>query len=76
MMIVIQYILLKLMFNILKIYISLTIIYSFCRKKMKIEKVSEVVANFHDQEEYVMHRRHLKETLNHGFALKKVLLTR
>ena len=43
---------------------------------MKIEKVSEVVANFHDQEEYVMHRRNLKETLNHGFALKKVLLTR
>ena len=30
------------------------------------------MANLHDQEEYVIHIRSLKETLNHGLVLRKV----
>ena len=33
---------------------------------MKIEKVEKLVANLHDENEYVIHIRNLKEVLNHG----------
>ena len=39
---------------------------------MKIQKVEKLVERLHGKEEYVMHRRYLKEALNHGLILKKV----
>ena len=43
----------------------------FLPKRMKIEKVEKLVANLHDKNEYVIHKRNLKQVLNHGLALKK-----
>ena len=48
------------MFNILKIYISFTIIYHFFKKELKNLK------------EYVIHIRNLKQALNQGLVLKKL----
>ena len=39
---------------------------------MKIEKVENLVANLHDKTEYVIHKKKLKQALNHGLVLKKV----
>ena len=39
---------------------------------MKIEKVEKLVTNLHDKTEYVIHRN-LKQALNHGLILKKVI---
>ena len=39
---------------------------------MKIEKVEKLLANLHEKNEYVIHKRNLKQPLNHGLALKKV----
>ena len=39
---------------------------------MKIEKVKKLVANLHDNTEYVIHIRNSKQVLNHGLVLKKV----
>ena len=39
---------------------------------MKIEKVEKLVANLHDKTEYVIHKRNLKQALNHRLVLKKV----
>ena len=61
---------LKLMFKILKNYMKF--IRNFLPEKMKIEKVKKPVANLHDKNEYVIHIRNLKQTLNHGLVLKKV----
>ena len=36
------------------------------------EKVEKFVANLHDKTEYVIHKRKLKQALNHGLVLKKV----
>ena len=60
---------LKLMFNILH---EVDNDLPFLPTKMKIEKVEKLVANLHDQPEYAMHIRKLKEALNHGLVLKKV----
>ena len=38
---------------------------------MKIEKLEKLVSNLHDQKEYVIHIRNLKQALNHGLILKK-----
>ena len=65
-------ILLKLLFNILKSYTIVTMISSFLPEGMKIEKFKKLIANLHDKEEYVIHIRNLKQSLNHGFVLKKV----
>ena len=59
---------LKLMFNILKNYMTFTMIYLFNRKK----EVEKLVANLHDKTEYFILIRNLKQALNHGFVLKKV----
>ena len=40
---------------------------------MKIEKVEKLVANLHYKTEYVIHIRTLKQALNHGLFLKKVI---
>ena len=37
----------------------------FLQEKMKIKKVEELVANFHDKTEYLIHIKNLKQTLNH-----------
>ena len=58
-MIGIKDILLKLMFNILKIYITFAMI--------------KLVANLHDKEEYVTDKRSLKQALNHRIVLKKCI---
>ena len=63
---------LKLMFNILKMYMIFIMIYNFYQKKLKIRKVEKLVANLHDKTEYVIHIINLKQALNHGLVLKKV----
>ena len=49
---------LKSMFNILKndLHSNLPLL----PERMKIEKVEKVVANWHDQTKYVIHKRNLK----------------
>ena len=44
----------------------------FSLEGMKIEKVKKFVTNSHDETEYVIHIRNLKQALNHGLVLKKV----
>ena len=61
---------LKLMFNIPKTYIAITIISLFSEGK-KIEKVGNIVANLHDKEKYVIHINNLKQALDYGLVLKK-----
>ena len=39
---------------------------------MKIEKVEKLVANLHDNTEYVMLIKDLRQALNHGLVFKKV----
>ena len=58
------------MFNILKIYITFTMIYFFARKN-KINKIEKILAKPHIKEEYVIHITSLKQALNHGLVLKK-----
>ena len=65
--------LLQLMFIIIKIYITFTMIYTFFPERMKIEKIEKLVTNLHDKEEYVIHIRNLKQVLNHGLVLKKCI---
>ena len=60
---------LKMMFNTLKTYIIFKMIYPFC---LKIEKVEKLTANLHDKEKYVIDARNLKQALNHGFVIGKV----
>ena len=38
---------------------------------MKIEKIEKLVANLHDDTEYVIHIRNFKHALNNGLELKK-----
>ena len=40
---------------------------------MKIERVLKLAANLHDIDDYVIHIRNLKQPLNHGLVLKKLL---
>ena len=42
-------------------------------KTMKIEKVENLVSNSFDKTEYVIHIKNLKQALNHGFVLIKML---
>ena len=45
----------------------------FLSKRMKIEQDEQLLANLHYKEEYVKHIRNLKQALNYGLVLKKVL---
>ena len=38
----------------------------FLQERTKIEKVEKFVTNFHDKEDYVIYKRYLKQSLNHG----------
>ena len=42
----------------------------FLLKRIKLETIAKLVANLHDQTEYVIHIRSLKQALNHGLILK------
>ena len=44
----------------------------FLPEKMKTKKVEKFVINLHDQSEYLIHIRNLKQALNHTVILKKV----
>ena len=59
----------EVLFNILKYYINLIMIYHFY---LKIEKVKKLVTNLHDQTEFVSHIRNLKPALNHGLITRIV----
>ena len=39
---------------------------------MKIEKIEKLVADLHNNKEYVIQIRNLKQALNNGLVLKKV----
>ena len=63
---------LKLMFNILKNYMTYTIIGFFLPKTMTIEIAKNVVANLRDKNEYVLQPKNLKQALNRRLVLKKL----
>ena len=44
----------------------------FLPERIKIENVEKLVANLHDQTEYVIHIRNLKQASSNGFDFKKV----
>ena len=62
----------KFMFNILKKLHERHNDLPFLPDRMKYEKVEKLITNLHDKTEYVIHRRNLKQALNHGLVLKKV----
>ena len=68
MMIVMNDNFLKLIFNILKIYIAFAMIYPFYLKEWKSKQIEKFVAYLHDEKHYVMHIRNLIEALNHGLV--------
>ena len=39
----------------------------FLPGRMKIKKCQKLVSNLHNKEKYVLHIRHVKQALNHGF---------
>ena len=44
----------------------------FLPERIKIEKVEKLIANLHDRNVYVIHKRSLKQSLNDGLVLKKI----
>ena len=44
----------------------------FLPERKKIGKCNQLVCNFHDKKNYVVHIKALKQALNHGLILKKV----
>ena len=42
-------------------------------REKKKEKYNKLVCNIHDKEDYVVHIRALKQTLNNGLILKKYI---
>ena len=67
----------KLRFNILRNYINLLMIYHFYFYFyfiIQIEKFEMFVANLPHKAESVIDIRNLKQALNHGLVLKKVIL--
>ena len=65
----------KLMFNILKIYIAFKMIYLFCLKERKLKKFKNLWLIHTIKKEYLIHIRNLKQKLNHGLILKKMQRT-
>ena len=60
------------MLNISKNYMNFILIdILFLPERIKIEKVWKLIANLLDKTEYVIHKRNLKQTLNHGCVLEK-----
>ena len=69
---VIKDIFLKVIVSILSIY-ELHSDSQLLAKRMTTEKVKKLAVNLNYKTEYVIHVRNLKEALNHGLILKKVL---
>ena len=44
----------------------------FLQERMKINKCNKLVCNLYDEKIYVVHKRALKQALNHGLILNKV----
>ena len=44
----------------------------FLPERKKVEKVEKLICSIEDKEKYVIHKRALKQALNHGLKLKKV----
>ena len=44
----------------------------FLPERKKIEKCNQLICDFHDKKNYVVHIKALKQALNHGLILKKV----
>ena len=65
---------LKLLFNVLKIYITFTMGYHIYLKEKRLKNVEKLLANLCDKTEYeyVTHITHLKQALNHELFLKKI----
>ena len=53
MMIMIKGILLKLKFNILKVYMTFKLVYTFYLTESELKKVEKFVANLHDKKVYL-----------------------
>ena len=68
---VMEVIFLNLMFNIMEIYISLSVFYYFWLKERNWNFV-QFVPSLHDKNEYFINIRNLKRALKHGLVLKKV----
>ena len=51
---------------------ELQIDWPFLPEKMKIGKIKKLLANLRDKSEYVIHKRNLKQALNHRLTLEKV----
>ena len=60
---------LKLMFNTRKKYINFIMIYNFYQKEWRL---TMLVTNLYDKNEYVIHIRNLKRALNHGLIFRKI----
>ena len=59
------------MSNILKIYMIYKVIYHFYQKEWKLQNFNKLVCNLYDSKNYAVHKRNLKQALNHGLILKK-----
>ena len=44
----------------------------FLPERKNVEKVEKIIFSIEDKEVYVIHKRSLKQTLNHGLILKKM----
>ena len=44
----------------------------FSPERMKINQCSRLVCNLYDKNNYFVHKRSLKQALNHGLILKKI----
>ena len=44
----------------------------FLPKRKKVENVEKLICSIEDKEKYVIHKRALKQALNHGINLKKL----
>ena len=49
-------------------------IYPSYMKEWKLTKTKKLVANLHDETEYVIHIKNLKQVLNHGLVLKNFIV--
>ena len=58
--------------GICKKFINLHKDLPFLVERKNIEKCKKLVFNIHNKENHVLHKRALKQTLNHGLILKKV----
>ena len=60
------------MLNFQKICLLFIPFLPFLPERKKIKKINKLFCNIFDKENYVVHRRAIKQSLNHGLILKKV----